>query len=305
MAQVLLTAWRGQMEVSAAKVISTELKMRKTKMNKAVLAVAGLCLASATTVACANGLQFTIQESVATGTPANTVKADRISGSYTELLTTTGGANFASAAYARFGNFLIGGAPVPQVNPFLPSIPGSYLTSTTLPGGDLGSPLYGLYGLFDATGAFSGGTFTGTTSSVSLWLDPQLNTVSNMPVSGSAVAGAGSFLSGTGDDIKIAFSSTLVSGIGVSGVGYVFDFKDVTLTSPNGTSYFVSPNPFYLETRLNGNFVQFTPPAPGSSVLLTGDVSMTFKVPEPAGLGLLGLAFSAAGLAAWRRRKVA
>lgn len=289
-------------------------------LNKAMQAIAGACLLASSVAANATGLDFIINEQVVPGVAGNVygaggfpgltaLKVDEMQGSYRELFTVTSPGTFASIAFAQVNTFLdnsvvIGGVPAPVApNPY------TFLSGSTSAGGDNGSiftsPYYALYGLFEAAGTYTaGGVFTGTSGDIELWLDPKRDTIATIDAATQTAATPWtSVLAGTSDDIRLAFSSDLVYGLGDSILGFdlVFNSLGLTTGSVSGDTFFVSPRPFHTAVRLDGAFQPFSP---SGTSLITGGVSILFTVPEPGTVGLLGLVCTAGGLVAWRRRRV-
>lgn len=275
----------------------------------------------------ATGLDFVINEQVVPGVSGNVygaggfpgltaLQVDEMQGSYRELFTVTGPGTFSSIAFAQINTFLdnsvvIGGVPAPVA-----PAPYTFLSGSTSGGGDNGSPFtapyYALYGLFEAGGTFTGGgVFTGTSGDIELWLDPNRDTIATIdPLTQSAATPWSSILAGTSDDIRLAFSSDLVYGLGDTILGFDLVFNSLGLTqagdpnttpTTNGDSFFVAPRPFHTAVRLDGAFQPFSP---SGTSLITGGVSIQFAVPEPGMVGLLGLGCTAGGFVAWRRRRV-
>jgi hypothetical protein len=269
------------------------------------LAAAGLGLALIPTTASAE-IVFTVDETVvpdaAPVCPSVTFgtcvfEADKLNGLYGEILTINPDFSFDVSAAARFELYGLGLGEADSV------LLG--LTEGVL-GFDGG---YGLYALFDASGAIlpSGEIAFGLAgATVSLFMDPDQDTTFAPPLFGTGAWTLG----GDGEDIEILSSSTLLTGTGelTPPVGGFFDlaFKDLILTA-FGEDYYPSLSTLSLVfATVDGDFDAVPAPPIAGTYRVKGDVSVVYDitaVPEPATLSLLGFGLFSAGVAARRRRR--
>jgi hypothetical protein len=275
-------------------------QLRRTKMDmkkalvKTVSAVA-LALGTSVATAAVPPLQdFTVNEASVPGTAVGTLpfSADKINGSYAEVITIAADSTFDTVAYANWTSYLTND--------------GQTALNTQLGAGvlDFG---YNMYALFTSSGDFTGTGFIGDTGSFLLYIDPEQDTTLALPADGNSPIIVGN----NSDDYLIAFANDLTSAVGIVGDpgAFYFVWSDFTLTNgdqnagtagtQNGDLYFSAPRPFYLRVNVDGDFDQI-PFAPGQTFEVVGDLSAIFAVPEPGTLALVGLVLL--GFGVMRRR---
>jgi hypothetical protein len=254
-------------------------------------AIAGLGLVATPQVASAALVTFDVDESVVDGALPNIVEdAFKLTGSYNETLTITGGGTtFTADAFATFiGYDDVNGDPIG-----LTQISGSLLG---------GSNLYQIVAEMSATGnvvPLGGSLFGGGVCGATFCFDA---------TAGSAALYLDTDQDGTGDDLLLTSNTVLPGSTGTTNSSsdprtgqFNLNFGNILLTAL-GEDYFFTLANLEITSTVNGDFDAIDLSATGGQTV-TGDVSAQFSttaVPEPAALMMFGLGLS--GLAAMRRR---
>ena len=227
----------------------------------------------------ADFLDFQIDENPYGG---EVVNADKLNGGYTEIISFDDAGNFTASAFASMNQLF-----------------GNDGTANSSQIGSVIGANYNLYATFTASGTVmtpgamgANSSLSADSGSFSLFLDENQDTIANDVATLD--------LANTSDDKLLGSSDNLAENVGLLyGFGGVFDFmfRDFELTA-DGDTYFVSPTPFYMSVRVDGDFD--TVPLEGEQ-RVTGDVSAVFAVPEPSTIAVLSLGLL--GLGATSRRK--
>lgn len=263
----------------------------RTTLGKAISISILMCLLSlvGTVPAQADFLDFTVVEGTVPGANTNTITVDKLNGGYAEVITFTG-TDFSTSAYANFSAYYSDEGTI---------LVGSQLSCIFV-------QCYDMYALFYSTGSVVGGNLVGATAEVTVYLDPNQDTIlttAQLPGTGGDPIAPGGL---TVDDYDIMFSNDLIAGQGIPGVPGAFNliFGTPILTA-EGQLYWPTLAGLTLTAQINGDFdvFQFT-----GTQIVTGDLSAVFQdaaVPEPATLTLLGIGLLGSGFASRRRaRKV-
>lgn len=267
--------------------------MKKTALSLVAAAALGL-----SSVAVQAAQVFQVNEGSVAGANANVLSADKLNGAYSERLTINADLSFDTQAFGSFTAYRLGANGVD-----------AQLGNQTNNEGISGANLYQMYFTFSSSGSFNpgNGSFTGSSGSFNLYLDPTRDTTPGLGTTGTDPI---TISDANADDYLIATATNLTYAFGnPSDIAGAFDlFWDDFQRTLAGEAYFTLPTDFYLRVNVDGDFDEFTPalanyiPGTTQDFFVRGDVSAVFDVPEPGSLALVGFALAGLGLSARRRK---
>ncbi|MFL6698928.1 MAG: flocculation-associated PEP-CTERM protein PepA [Vitreoscilla sp.] len=270
--------------------------MKSVTLIHAVAAACAMVVAGAAAAAPVYP-DFTVDTSaLGGGGSLGTFVANDISGQYHEQLTFTSASTFTVSL-----NFTAQGFNYDDTDAAASK---SYSAAQT----GLGSN-YGLLATLTGTGTYStsGGTTTFSLDPGGL-LNVSYDAGGNATFTAPTTVGGAYTIDANGDVV-----TTLATGSTLTGNGTVscsapnlcgaFGQETSFALTPAGSSFFVSPNPFYNLSLQSGQFEGF-PVVVGETITSSGSLNAVFasSVPEPAPLAMMG--FALVGFLAARRRRV-
>lgn len=236
---------------------------------------------------------FTACAGAGSNVGTNGFAVDLLQGSYVEKLRVTSLTGPSSGTFAATILFNI------NTYSYLGS---SVSTALDTPEG-LSAAGYNLYALVQATGTFSGQSFSASSASLSVFGDADQD--ANMGFSAIDDATL-AFIGGGAGDVLLGGSILLQSGSGSTAPaggqdGFAVTFDKFALTAA-GDGVFIAPRPFYVRVYSDGDITDpsFDPTVIGLTTL-QGEASANFLLPEPGSLALVGLTLAGLGLARRRR----
>jgi hypothetical protein len=259
-----------------------------------------LCSAAALAVGFAGSAvaypQFTVDEAAYGGSTA--INANQIGFGYTTQITTSGGAG--GGSFNETGGLAFTALETDHASP----VHGSTLNNGYEIVGNLVGT--GTYVTYVGAGGFPALSGNFSTLTLTLYLVPEAQFAATTQNAQGTWSGSGidstnlltiaTLNPDTNSDATLVTCSTGSSACGSWSINTVLDTPDTLFSS-----YFKSPDPFYLDM---GSLGENNPPiALSSPIIDIGNGNAFFQVPEPASLTLFGGGLLWAGMAARRRRR--